>query len=92
MKVTLEKMMEQLNGENCYLCFYREHPKVEKWTKQVWLNHLEKECNKKICQCCLDSKVTFSTCVLLGATLEETKLIHPCVGSPPDCNSIVKSV
>ena len=55
MKVALEKMMEQLNGESCYLCFCREHPEVEKWTQQVWLDHLEKGSDKKRCQYCLDS-------------------------------------
>ena len=41
MKVIFEKMMEQLSGEKLLLVFYREHLEVEKWWKQVWLNHFE---------------------------------------------------
>ena len=33
--------MEPLNGEKLLFVFYREHFEVEKWMKQVWIDHLE---------------------------------------------------
>ena len=44
--MVLEKTMKQLNGESCYPCFYREDRELLKWTKQAWLDHLERRSNK----------------------------------------------
>ena len=45
----------KLTGESCYRCFYREHIEVQKWTKQVWIDYLERGSDKNIFQYCLDS-------------------------------------
>ena len=35
--------------------FYPDFPEVNTWTKQAWLNYLEKASNKKRLQYCSDS-------------------------------------
>ena len=70
--------MEQLNGESCYRCFI---PTSLKWrrgrSKHGWITWRKKAIRKdfSIAQTLL---VTFFTCVLFKATLEETKLTDHC--------------
>ena len=50
--------------EKMVTCVLLRTPEVEKWTKQIWLDHLERESEMKILSIARTPTVSFSTWVL----------------------------
>ena len=70
--------MKKLNGKSCYPCFVAKALK-KKWTKQAWLNHLERRSDKNISQYCLASNGYIPLCATFqGHSGGKKSLIYHC--------------
>ena len=55
--------VSKLNGESCYPGFIAKKPRFQRWTMEVWMNHMERGSNKKRFQCCWgsDGNILYTT-------------------------------